>query len=166
VTRGEWVVRSAQPGDVSSIVHLHRELERVHRTAHPELYQERDETADVAAVEQSLRDPKVGIFVAQRKAATVSFVHGMVRVVEARTPPGHTLAPRTFGLVDELFVSTSVRRERVATLLLDAAELWARSRGLPALEVTVWAFNLGAMSLYREQGFDMLRHYMRKTLDE
>jgi GNAT superfamily N-acetyltransferase len=48
--------------------------------------------------------------------------------------------------------------------LLAAAEDWARRRGLNALEVTVWGFNVAAQDLYRTVGFDVLRHYLRKPL--
>ena len=49
--------------------------------------------------------------------------------------------------------------------MLEAAEGWARSQGLPAMEVTVWAFNQAASQLYEKHGFGVLRQYLRKQLD-
>ncbi len=91
-------------------------------------------------------------------------VVGFVRVVEAHTPAGGLLLPRRFGLVDDLAVAPGARHAGIASELVHAAEVWARERRLPALEVTAWAFNVPAQRLYAKQGFTVLRHYLRKPL--
>jgi GNAT superfamily N-acetyltransferase len=40
---------------------------------------------------------------------------------------------------------------------------WARGRGLTAVEVTVWDFNLDAHEFYGRSGFEGLRRYLRKA---
>ena len=67
--------------------------------------------------------------------------------------------------INTLFVKRlipAMRRQGVGRALLDAAEAWARAQHLPAMEVTVWAFNAAASQLYEKQGFGVLRRYLRK----
>ncbi len=160
----EPFVRRGEPGDIPSILALYTELDDVHRQQHPELYPPDGVRRDRVGVERSLGDPHVGLFVAGLGSAASSPVSGFVRIVDVQTPDGGILAPRRFGLVDDLVVTAAAPRHGLAKALLGASEDWARERGLKALEVTVWAFNLAAEDLYRKDGFDVLRHYLRKSL--
>ncbi len=153
------VLRPACLADASAIFTLSEEVERVHREQHPELF--RPEAAariDPGFVERSLSDPNVGLLVAALKGVVLGFV----RVVATRTPEGHALTPRSFARVDEVAVAVHARRQGIGKLLLAAAEGWARAQQLPAMEVTVWAFNEAASELYEKQGFSVLRQYLRK----
>jgi ribosomal protein S18 acetylase RimI-like enzyme len=158
------MIRQAELGDASKILELYEELEDVHRSHHPQLYRSTPGFHDQAWVEAALQDPHVGILVADGTADGSPALSGFVRIVDVQTPEGRVLIPRRFGLVEDLVVAQAYRRNGVATDLLRAAETWAMSRGLPALEVTVWAFNRGAQNLYEKNGFSVLRHYFRKQL--
>ncbi len=153
-------IRVATARDALAIFALSEELERVHREQHPELFRSAI-VIDPAFVERSLADASVGMFVAESGVG----VCGFVRVVATRTPEGHSLLPRSFARVDELAVALNARREGIGKLLLEAAEGWAREQQLPAMEVTVWAFNEAASQLYEKQGFGVLRRYLRKPLE-
>jgi GNAT superfamily N-acetyltransferase len=165
MTRKGCLVRPAELSDVLSILELCAELDHTHREQHPELFPPgRLAFRDAAWVERALADPAVGLFVAELKGAGSPGVSGFVRVVDVQTPGAGALASRRFGLVDDLAVATGARRAGLATELLAAAEDWTRKRGLEAMEVTVWAFNLPAQELYEKNGFGVLRHYLRKRL--
>lgn len=162
-TLGTVTIRRATSGDVATLLDLYRVLDDEHRRHHPELYAT-EHTRSAAWVERALADARTGVFVAEAVADGTDTVAGFARVLEVQTPEGGVLASRRFGLVDDLAVAPGARRAGVAGELLRATEEWARERGLPALEVTVWAFNAAARELYAKHGFSPLRHYLRKPL--
>lgn len=155
-------IRRASAADVPRLLELFAELDELHRAQFPEMFPA-TVRRDSATVERWLSEERVGFFAAElhREAPTVV---GFLRVVEVRTPEGGVLLSRRFGLIEDLAVAVDHRRSGVASALLRAAEGWARERGIGALEVTVWAFNQAAQELYARQGFDPLRHYLRKPL--
>ncbi len=57
------------------------------------------------------------------------------------------------GKVADLAVSGPARRLGAGTALMEAAEAWARERGLALLELDVWATNEKAQAFYRTLGF-------------
>ncbi len=154
-------IRRAQATDALRLIELYAELDLHHREAHPEMYAAAYAPRDEAWVREMLADPKAGFFVSELERGDVS---GFARVLEVQTPAGLVLAPRRFGLLDELVVTRAARRAGTATALLSACEEWSRQRGLPAIEVTVWAFNDAARQLYENRGFQPMRHYYRKQL--
>jgi ribosomal protein S18 acetylase RimI-like enzyme len=154
-------IRRAQEHDVTRLIELYAELDLHHREAHPEFYATEYAPREAAWVNETLADPKVGLFVSEPSPGEIS---GFARILEVQTPVGRVLASRRFGLLDELVVARSARRQGTGTALLVACEDWARERGLPAIEVTVWAFNDAALELYENREFQMMRHYLRKQL--
>jgi ribosomal protein S18 acetylase RimI-like enzyme len=154
-------IRRAQERDVTRVIELYAELDLHHRDAHPEFYATEYAPRDTAWVKETLADPKAGFFVSEPMPGEIS---GFARILEIQTPVGRVLASRHFGLLDELVVARSARRQGTGTALLVACEDWARERGLPAIEVTVWAFNDAARELYENREFQVIRHYYRKQL--
>lgn len=67
--------------------------------------------------------------------------------------------------VDELYVRPAHRREGVGTALLDEAETWGENQGCARATLSVNRPNEGAQSLYRERGFGIALHRMRKSLE-
>ncbi len=163
MTRSTSFIREAVVADTPRLLELYSELDEYHRARHPELYPA-NISRDASKVEQTLADARSGCFVAEVREGDGSAVVGFVRVIYVQTPDGGVLLPRRFALVDELVVTAAQRRTGVGTALLGAAEGWARERGLPALEVTVWEFNEPARELYAAEGFEPVRQYFRKPL--
>lgn len=157
----EVLVRAALARDVAAVLELYAEVDELHRRAHPELYNAPMPPRQAEAFEKEMREPHVGVLVAQ--AANGALI-GFAQVYEVHTPEGRPLRPRRFCLVDALGVAAAHRRQGVGKALMRAAEGWAKARGLESLEVTVWAFNDSARSLYEQQGFASLRQYLRKPL--
>lgn len=68
-------------------------------------------------------------------------------------------------LVDELFVAEAARGSGVGSLLLDAAEMACRARGIRALHLESGHGNPRATALYERRGFKAHeRHLMTKWL--
>lgn len=57
------------------------------------------------------------------------------------------------GKVADLAVTKDARRMGVGTVLMEAAEAWARDRGFGLLILDVWATNETALSFYRGLGY-------------
>jgi len=155
------LVRPATESDIARLLQMYRELDETHRSQHPEFFPPTIDR-DAARIANTLADPKVGVFVAMLSSGDPAV--GFARIVDVQTPDGSVLLPRRFGLVDELVVMPEHRRAGVARALLVEAEAWARQRGIGALEVTVWAFNQAARELYVNEGFSIMRHYLRKSI--
>lgn len=66
--------------------------------------------------------------------------------------------------INEVYVRPENRREGLGTALLDHAEEWGDQQGCARVTLTVDAPNDGAQALYRERGFEVTRHRMRKGL--
>ena len=67
--------------------------------------------------------------------------------------------------VNELYVRPEHRREGVADALLAEAEAWAEKRDCVYVTLHVHRENDAAEALYRERGYGVTRHEMRKPLD-
>lgn len=71
------------------------------------------------------------------------------------TPPENPVQRvRTFLYVDQIDVKEVYRRQRVGTLLLDAAKKVAMQQGLELVILDVWKFNREAVLFFRSQGFE------------
>ena len=58
-----------------------------------------------------------------------------------------------YALIEEIFVKKDARRSGVGTALLDAAEKWAKGKGLCGLTLETQENNLAACRLYAKCGF-------------
>ena len=67
--------------------------------------------------------------------------------------------------VADLAVMTGARRAGVGRALMQAAEVWARERGLPVLSLDVWSTNEGALTFYDRLGYRPESLCLVKELD-
>lgn len=155
------LIRAARAEDVAVVLELYAEVDELHRAAHPDLYGSPIPVRDAAGFEKEMAEPHVGVLVAQTASGDVV---GFAQLFELQTPEGRPLRPRRYCLMDALGVAAAHRRQGVGKALMQAAEEWAKARGLESIEVTVWAFNDSARRAYEQQGFTTLRQYLRKPL--
>jgi ribosomal protein S18 acetylase RimI-like enzyme len=69
------------------------------------------------------------------------------------------------GVVENLFVSASHRRETVGQTLLDVAEATLADRGVETVGLEVMAANEGAREFYRANGYELHRVELEKPID-
>jgi len=74
------------------------------------------------------------------------------------------LSPVPFGFVYDIWVAPPVRRQGVASRLLERASDWCRARGYRKLKLEVAATNGGARALYASNGFAEERIFMGMEL--
>jgi ribosomal protein S18 acetylase RimI-like enzyme len=91
---------------------------------------------------------------------------GVVGFVDAshHTPSHPSDTDRPWCRINNLAVRRDRRRRGIATMLVRAAEGWARGKGYAEMRLDVFEFNTGARSLYRRLGYVTLSRRMRKPL--
>ncbi|MHB1260656.1 MAG: GNAT family N-acetyltransferase [Thermoplasmatota archaeon] len=146
-------VRPATPGDLAVLLPMVRELQ-----VHEHLPAPGKEVE--AALRALLADGRLGcVFIAE----------------QAGRPIGYTVLGFGYSLefhgrdafVDELYVVDEARGHGVGSLLLDAAEMACRARGIKALHLESGHGNPRATALYENRGFKAHeRHLMTKWLSE
>jgi len=106
---------------------------------------------------QVIDSPENAVFVAEGAAGEIL---GYTIVGAAST----MLSPVPFGFVYDIWVAPPVRRQGVASRLLERASDWCRARGYRKLKLEVAATNRGAGALYASNGFAEERIFMGMEL--
>ncbi|MGL4675701.1 MAG: GNAT family N-acetyltransferase, partial [Wohlfahrtiimonas sp.] len=78
--------------------------------------------------------------------------------------PYVAIIPYNYAYIIDLAVTEKSRGLGIGTLLLDAADQWAKARNLDYLELGVLENNLGAKKLYEKLGFESMSTIMRRKL--
>jgi ribosomal protein S18 acetylase RimI-like enzyme len=63
-----------------------------------------------------------------------------------------TLQPRRIVFVDTIAVAPDYQRRGIGRAVVQAAIAWGEAHGAQDLELTVWAFNAGAIAFYERLG--------------
>jgi diamine N-acetyltransferase len=146
-----FAVRSAAPTDLALLLPMVRDLHRHEGLPPP--------AGEVdSALRELLADDRLGCaFVAEAEGKPVGYlVLGFGYSLEFHGRDA---------FVDELHVADAARGQGVGSLLLDAAELACRARGIRALHLESGHSNPDATRLYERRGFKAHeRHLMTKWL--
>jgi ribosomal protein S18 acetylase RimI-like enzyme len=156
-------IRAATKRDYQQIRELYEELDVFHRQARPDLF-DRAEAPPRArsTIFRLIRGDSTAILVAQ--GVRSGRLEGFVVLMIYELPASTVCRARCFVEIDKLAVREEARRGGIGRALLEQAILWAERRGLVCLEVAVNEFNIGAIALYEELGFEtVLRRMMRKS---
>ncbi|MCL2419125.1 MAG: GNAT family N-acetyltransferase [Conexibacteraceae bacterium] len=100
---------------------------------------------DVLAAAVRAQDPQSRVLVAEGADGTrLGFISLRVGTDAVGAARGH---------VADIAVIAEARRMGVGSALMQAAEAWARERGLPSLSLDVWSTNEPALAFYRRLGY-------------
>lgn len=143
----ECVVRPATRSDVPVLVQLRLENARVHLALDPATYRVPDE----GVVHRHYLDGVDGAFLALAELG--GEVVGMVEVLPASPPPAHQVLRATPSAHLHTVVLPHARGRGVGRALVDAAEAWARGRGVEELVAGIHHLNVPADSFYAEHGY-------------
>jgi ribosomal protein S18 acetylase RimI-like enzyme len=143
-------VRSAGEADLGSILALYGEL-------HPA-----DEQLPWAVArdvwQQILNQPGRTILVAEQGSSVAG-------TVDCAVLPNLTRNARAFMLIENVVVAEAMRRQGIATALLDAAVHLARSAGCYKIQLLSRMSREAAHALYESRGFQVLAQGYRLYLD-
>ncbi len=154
-------IRTAQIRDIDGIFEVLAEADQLHRDAHPEIFRPGGFDASIKKFYRAcIMDPAAEIFIAEQQTKIV----GAILISLQHSPKAPALLPRKFGVIENIAVHPSLRETGIGQALMKRAQQWAAALGASSIELTVWAFNQGAMSFYEKIGYKTIHHKMRKDL--
>lgn len=157
-------IRATQAGDVLRIADIYLAMARHHAALDPVEYHVPEHQAVVArfAGELDVADEADLHLVAEIDGLVVGSLDAFTR---ARPSAGSIRSRRRSASIG-IAVDEGWRGRGIGTALLDAAEAWARERGLDALELDVADPNGDARRLYERLGYGLVAHTLVKPLHE
>jgi GNAT superfamily N-acetyltransferase len=154
------VVRAAQPADFAAIRDLFDELDRFHAVAEPRLFRvppmprlSRDTLDELIASDTCF------FAAADLAGEIVGFVEASIRGADDSTDVN-----RPWCGIHNLMVKSDRRRIGIGKMLMEAAEAWARTKGLTDVRLTVFEFNEGARRFYARMGYRTFSRQLHKPL--
>lgn len=151
-------IEKAQIVDLDNIQKLYVQLFSLMAKFQPSNYKEAEQNREF--LEDIITKDNVELLVAKDGELVVGFII----VQEQSTPPYTCLVQHKFAYIIDLVVDEEQRGKGLGRSLLDAAELWARNKGLDYLELGVLEENTSAKNLYLKEGYTVATNIMRKKL--
>jgi ribosomal protein S18 acetylase RimI-like enzyme len=159
VTVGDVQIRTATPDDERQLLALIADHQDYHRAL------ESDWPAGSEIASEYLRYLQDecaafdgGIFVAENAGSLAGFLC----VSNRRGAPDH---PDRHAFVQDVFVAPEYRRRGIARRLMDAAEMFAASRGVREIRLAVLERNVDARGLYEALGFRGYARVLSKRMN-
>ena len=155
-------IRATTPSDAPRIGDIYLAMARHHAALDPTEYRVPDHDAVVARFRAELEaaDEADLHLVAEVDGLVVGQLDAFMRPLP---PAGSMRAMRRSASIG-IAVDEEWRGHGIGTALMDAAEAWARSRGLDALELDVADPNGHARRLYERLGYGLVAHTLVKPL--
>lgn len=154
-------VREATVGDYKNLFELFGEVDTLHRDNLPHRFQKANGPAREQDYYSELIDNENdGLFVAEKGAELVGFVHVIVR----DTPPIPIVLPRRYAVVDSIVVKSGFQKRGIGRMLMDKMQEWAIAKGATSIELNVYEFNETAISFYERLGYQTISRKMSKEL--
>jgi ribosomal protein S18 acetylase RimI-like enzyme len=169
------VIRPALPADLPWLAELYeREIETQQALSGAfALISQVDWTGYVAA-KQEHRDFE--ILVAANNNGLAGFIElrivdrsgkglwGRLRALARRILRPQSWPASRYGFIEEVYVKPELRRNGLATLLVEQAFQWFRSRGLTRVLAAIWASNWASLQLAEALDFHPTRVLMSKRI--
>ena len=153
-------VREATPLDLPAICALGEEVNIIHHAAFPAVF------AGPAALDRdalhwsnSIAKVDVTTLLVEEEGQVIAFV-----TLGVTNETNSLLQPMRVGRVGSIGVTASRRGQRVGSELMQHAHAWLRLHGATEVRLNVWAFNSGALALYRELGYEVRSMQLAKAL--
>ena len=90
---------------------------------------------------------------------------GFVQLILRDTYEVPVMTPRTYAVVDSLYVHSELRQLGLGEMLMMSGEEWALENGADSLVLNVYDFNTAARGLYGKLGYQTLSRKMLKWLE-
>ena len=153
-------VRPAAEADIPFILPILVEIEGQHVDALPRVFRPNPHSERVKMLGEIMADQSSALLVAEQHGEVVGYINLAVKEVEDNA----VLVPRRYVKIRDLAVSKKHHRSGAGSALMQAAERWARERGVDTLELSVWEFNRGALAFYQEMGYSTAAREMWKRI--
>ena len=160
---GGITIRRATEADIEALLERYREFHEFHvrgvpdRLRIPERY---DDDEARARLREVLRDPDAALFVAQ----SADLLVGLAEVYLKRDEPHPATMAYTYGYLQSLMVTESLRRQSVGQRLVEATHRWAKEHGAAEMRLNTWEFVGGPQAFYEGVGYRTLQRTLVLTL--
>lgn len=161
-TNKNIIVRQAQSSDFEQVARLEKQVFDLHADHRPDLFRPgADGTLNRKRFDELMSGDKDAIFVADEGGTVLGFVQVSIQDLSDRT----WTPIRTKVDIDAIGVDESRRGEGIGTLLLSAAERWAKEHGATFITMSVHDFNSKARHAYESAGYRSQRTLLDKRLE-
>lgn len=157
-------IRNATENDYLAIKALYEEADYIAYKLLPDFFKHPSNfMRNNDVLKKQIEDESSAVVVAEDERGIL----GLSATVLQETPKSFEgFVERKFAELVDLVVSSSARREGIATKLIAHAENWAKESGAESIDLTVVEGNSGALVLYQQTGYEMRSHRMWKKLDK
>lgn len=152
-------IEIANEKDAVDIQRVSYQVAKMHDESAPEYFKSISAEEELRNIREMLDDEKVIVFKAVYDDKLIGFLF-----LEMIYRQSKGLMFSKLGNILNLGVDEVYRSRGIGTMLLNAAEKYARNQGGEALDLGVFAFNKGAIKLYERLGYEIIDMSMRKVL--
>lgn len=140
-------IRLAEKQDIPALIDLLKQVGQVHHDIRPDIFQNRCQKYDEAALAALLQDAARPVFVAEDEK-----VRGYCFCIVRSFAGEPVMTDRKELYIDDLCVDENRRGQGVAKALFAYAKDYAASIGCSFVTLNVWNGNDGAMKFYEKAG--------------
>jgi GNAT superfamily N-acetyltransferase len=158
-------VRRAEKTDMASLCLIYHEFHEFHVRGVPHRlksqgdYDDCDFSGLTASLADIMRSPDAALFVAEQSGELI----GLAEVYCMQDDRDNRLiVAHRYGCVQSLMVRESSRRQGVGKLLMEAAEQWAKEKGVTEIRLDVWEFGEGPLGFYEKLGYRTIKRSLYK----
>ena len=152
-------IRPLRESDFDATHAMYAQVHALHAAKRPDIYAQTD-FFDRALFDELLSSTSGVTLAAETNGRAV----GLCALQWRASSPLPLLQRRTYAFIDDLCVDEAFRRRGIGRLLMSAATLYARGRGLKSVELNVWSFNESAIRFYESLGMTCQRLQMEWRL--
>lgn len=153
-------IEIAKLDDAEEIAKIAYQVAKLHDEALPQYFKSVSEDEQLQNIKDMLSDGGIIVLKAINKGQICGFLF-----LEMIHRVSRGLAFSKLGTILNLGVDEAFQRQGIGTALLNFAEKYVREHGGEALDLSVFAFNRGAIKLYERLGFEIIDVSMRKVLE-
>ena len=156
-------VRTATLGDYDGVCAVLRAVDELHRLNVPWMFRKpTTEPRSKESFEQLLSSDDSTVLVAEAGDVLVGTATALMR----DAPNLAIFVSQRWGVLDNIAVLETWRRQGVGRLLTCEAERWVHGRGAKWLELGVYEFNADARAFYQALGYLPVSTKLRKPFDD
>ena len=155
-------IRRADSKDYEIFNQMFGLLNDLHAVEHPGIFQSvPGQIFSRETFAELLANPRSAVLIAEYDGQPAGFVQLILR----DTYEVPVMTPRTYAVVDSLYVHNELRQLGLGEMLMMSGEEWALENGADSLVLNVYDFNTAARGLYGKLGYQTLSRKMLKWLE-
>ena len=141
-------IRFAEKKDSPGMIELLKQVGQVHHDIRPDIFRDRCQKYDEAALAELLKDESRPIFIADEGGEVTGYCFCVLRAFHGES----VMTDRKELYIDDLCVDESHRGQGIAKALCRHVTDYAKSIGCTFVTLNVWSGNDSAMKFYENAG--------------